>query len=223
MNPQPQPPERRPLHQAEDPASVLRDAEIPYRTTGDENDDDLTSATRRFLRELSERNIPHLLVGALAMLQHVEGRTTRDIDFIIAVSDLDRLPGFILEERNEWFATGTSGPVRIDLLFTENRLFAEVLENHSEPRRLLDVEIRCADPEGIVLLKLFALPSLYRQGRTDRAALYETDILNLLHHDPRDPEILLAKLQPHMPASDISALRDVLADIRKRMNRGSRF
>lgn len=30
------------------------------------------------------------------------------------------LPGFQLKERNEWFASGTSGPLRVDLLFTAN-------------------------------------------------------------------------------------------------------
>lgn len=220
MNHQPQPPERRPLHRPDDPSSVIRDAEIPYRF---DQDAALAAATRRFIDGLHSSGIPHLLVGALAMLQHVDGRTTRDIDLIVAVEDMDKLPGFVLEERNEWFATGTSGPLRIDLLFTANPLFLAVLHQHAETRSLLDVPIRCATPEGIILLKLFALPSLYRQGNAQRAALYETDILQLLLHQPIDLETLLAQLVPHMAASDINDLRSVLADIQQRIGHRNRF
>lgn len=219
MKPQPQPPERRLLHDPQDFSSVLRDAEIPY---GYNRDAALGAATRRFLEGLSSSGIPHVLVGALAMLQYVDGRTTRDIDFIIATGDLKRLPDFVLEEGNEWFATGTSGPLRVDLLFTANPFFALILERYSEQRVFLDSKIQCATPEGIVLLKLFALPSLYRQGNVDRAALYETDILQLLHHHPVAHDGLLATLAPYMPDSDIRALRTVLQDIDQRIQRISR-
>lgn len=220
MKLQPQPPERRLLHRPSDLTSVLRDAEIPY---GSGRDSDLSAATQRFLQGLSDSGIPHLLVGALAMLQHVDTRTTRDIDLIVAVEDLDKLPGFLLEERNEWFATGTVGPVRVDLLFSANPFFAAVLEQHAETRHFLDVPIHCATPEGIILLKLFALPSLYRQGNTQRAALYETDIHQLLMFQPHDPESLLTQLHSHMTSSDINALRHVLADIQQRISHRDRF
>jgi hypothetical protein len=220
MHHQPQPPERRLLHRADDPASVVRDAELPY---GFARDAALSTVTRRFLQSLSSSGIPHLLVGALAMLQHVDGRTTRDIDLIIAVEDMEKLDGFLLEEGNEWFATGTVGPLRIDLLFTANPLFAEVLARHAVITSLLDVPIHCATPEGIILLKLFALPSLYRQGNIHRAALYETDILQLSLHQPTEPESLLTQLHPHLNPSDINALCQVLADIQNRIHHSVRF
>jgi hypothetical protein len=211
---------RRPLHRADDPASVLRDAEIPY---GFDRDSALANATRRFLSGLSSSGIPHLLVGALAMLQHIDGRTTRDIDLIVAIDDLEKLPGFLLEERNEWFATGTVGPLRIDLLFTANPLFAEVLAKHAVTRMLLDAPIRCATPEGIILLKLFALPSLYRQGNIQRAALYESDILQLLLHQPVSSETILSQLLRHLSASDVNALRNILTEIQNRITNPHRF
>lgn len=217
---QPQPPEPRILHDVADPASVIREAEVPY---GSPDGSDLTQATSRFLQSLNEHRIPHLLVGAMAMLQHIDGRPTRAIDLIIALEDLDKLPGYQIEERNDWFATGTVGPVRVDLLFTANPLFAHVLENHVESRTLLGTPIHCASPEGIILLKLFALPSLYRQGNARRAAIYETDILQLLLFQPRDFESILLQLQPHITPSDINALRRVLNDIQHRMNHRHHF
>ena len=206
----------------DDLAAVVRDATLSY-PAADMNDDSLLEATRQFIMSLEGEHIPHVLVGGLAVLQYVDGRNTRDIGLIIAIEDLTRLPGFQLEEKNEWFATGTSGPLRVDLLFTVNPLFANIMEQHSEERTFLDARLRCATPLGIVLLKLFALPSLYRQGNIDRAALYETDILQLLHRHPADAETLLATLSPYLLPSDINALRTVLADIHSRLAHGNRF
>jgi len=220
MKTQPQPPEPRVLHDITDPASVLLEADVPY---GSFDELGLTKATREFLSGLDASGVPHLLVGAMAMLQHIDGRPTRDIDLIIAFEDLDKLPDYQLEERNDWFATGTVGPVRVDLLFTANPLFAEVLSNHAETRVLLGTPIRCATPRGIVLLKLFALPSLYRQGNIRRTAIYETDILQLLLLQPLEPESLLTQLHPHMTPSDINALRQVLTDIQHRIDHRHQF
>lgn len=221
MNPQPQPPLTAPATRRDDLACVVQDADISSPSSGMSGD--VLNATRHFIKALEHEKIPHVLVGGLAVLQYVDGRNTRDIDLIIAVEDLPRLPDFHLEEKNEWFATGTSGPLRVDLLFTTNPLFADVLACHSEARDFLGARLRCATPEGIVLLKLFALPSLYRQGNIDRAALYETDILQLLHHHPANPETLLHILKPHMTSTDINALREVLNDIQSRLTHANRF
>ena len=216
------PPASPPPARRDDLASVIRDASLPYLAP-DMSDANLLETTRRFIRTLESENIPHVLVGGLAVLQYVDGRNTRDIDLIIAAEDLERLPGFLLEEKNDWFATGICGPLRVDLLFTANPLFAHVREHHSEERSFLNARLRCATPQGIILLKLFALPSLYRQGNIDRAALYETDILQLLHHHPLESGTLLNTLAPHMITSDINALRNVLTDIDARLKHAHRF
>ncbi|MCX6879956.1 MAG: hypothetical protein NTW21_40070 [Verrucomicrobia bacterium] len=218
----PQPPTAPSPTRRDDLAAVVRDATLSYPAS-DMNDDSLLEATRQFIKALEHEHIPHALVGGLAVLQYVDGRNTRDIDLIIAIEDLSRLPDFLLEEQNEWFATGMSGPLRVDLLFTANPLFADVLAHHSEARDFLGTRLNCATPPGIILLKLFALPALYRQGNIDRAALYETDILQLLHHHPADAMTLLHTLKPHLPPSDINALREVLTDIQSRLSHANRF
>ncbi|MCB1232166.1 MAG: hypothetical protein KDN19_18005 [Verrucomicrobiae bacterium] len=95
--------------------------------------------------------------------------------------------------------------------------------SHSISKRFLDATLRCATPEGIILLKLFALPSLYRQGQVDRADLYETDILQLLRIDPVTDEKLLTQLESHVSETDLKALAEVLCDLRKRMGNSDRF
>ena len=187
------------------------------------NEEILLRQTKSLLAALDSDGVPHVLVGGLALLQYVDGRNTRDIDLILAVQDLPRLPGFVLREKNEWFGTGDCGPLRVDLLFTANPLFAEVAKLHSQPRRFLDATLNCATPEGIILLKLFALPSLYRQGSIPRADLYETDILQLLRVDPVTDDALLSQLQPHVSDTDLKALADVLRDLRQRIAGAKRF
>ncbi len=211
-----------PLSRCDDLASVIRDAVLsaPHATM---NEESLLAATRNFISSLEADKIPHVLVGGLAVLQYIEGRNTRDIDLIIAVEDLDLLPDLVLREKNDWFGSGDVGPLRVDLLFTVNPFFAEVAKKHAEERDFMGTCLRCATPEGIILLKLFALPSLYRQGQVDRAALYETDILMLLRHTPIEDIILEKQLQPHMTPTDIKALLEVLADIRGRIAKSARF
>jgi hypothetical protein len=216
------PPAAPSLRRREDLGAILRDA-LFQEFESAMNEEALLTQTKRLIRTLAEDGIPHVLVGGLALLQYIDGRNTRDIDLIFAVEDLPRIPDFTLREKNEWFGTGDCGPLRVDLLFTKNPLFAEVARNHSAPRSFLDVTLQCATPEGIILLKLFALPSLYRQGQIERADLYETDILQLLRLDPVTDERLLRQLKPHLTDSDLKALGDVLNDLRGRLKNSGRF
>ena len=206
----------------DDLALILRDAML-YDDGPIMNEELLIKETRQLIVALEKEKIPHVLVGGLAVLQFVEGRNTRDIALIIAVEDYPRLPGFVLREKNDWFGTGDCGPVRVDLLFTANPLFEEVARLHSQPRQFLDTTLNCATPRGIILLKLFALPSLYRQGLMERADLYETDILQLLRLDPATDEELLGRLRAHLIESDITALREVLHELRTRLGKANRF
>jgi hypothetical protein len=73
--------------------------------------------------------------------------------------------------------------------------------------------------EGLLLLKLYALPSLYRQGNFARVGLYENDIAMLMHDYQPDLGPLFEELEPHLSASDIATLRDIVADIRHRIER----
>jgi hypothetical protein len=181
--------------------------------------DSLYTSADRLFTLLDEQRIPHVLVGGLALLFHTESRNTEDVDLIMALSDMDALSDLVIEERNEWFAKASFGPLRVDLLFTANPFFALVAADHVEPRSFRGHSLQVATAEGLLLLKLYALPSLYRQGQIARAALYETDLALLLIAHPVDDERLLSTLQSHMEDSDVRALADVLRDVRERMRR----
>jgi hypothetical protein len=78
--------------------------------------------------------------------------------------------------------------------------------------------------EGLLLLKLYALPSLYRQGDFARVSLYENDIAVLVQAYSPDLPSLLQTLSEHLSASDLAELRSIVADIQERIARfGGRF
>ena len=183
-----------------------------------EQDHLYTSADSLFSM-LHEEQIPHVLVGGLALLFHTEARNTEDVDLIVALPDVACLPGLNIQEPNKSPAKASYDSLRVGLLFTQNPLFAHVAAQHAAPRTFRSHTVQVATAEGLLLLKLFALPSLYRQGQAARAALYESDIAQLLVAAPIADSALLDALRPHLMESDITALTDVLKDIRKQLAR----
>jgi hypothetical protein len=109
--------------------------------------------------------------------------------------------------------------MRIDILLTKNRLFDMVQRQYSTVQQFEEQAIRSATVEGLVLLKLFALPSLYRQGDFVRVAIYEGDIAALLQAYRPPVEPLLAELNRHLSETNLAAVREILADIQQRIDR----
>ena len=179
----------------------------------------LPQAVIDLLNLLRERRISYVMVGGLAMLQYVEGRNTQDIDVIMSLASLRRVPEIEILEQNADFARGRFDDLQIDILLERNRLFDRVRRQHAVVRQFAEQDIPCATVEGLLLLKLFALPSLYRQGNFARVGLYENDIATLLqaYRPPIAP--LLDELARHMSETDLTAVRDILADIQQRITR----
>ena len=83
-------------------------------------------------------------------------------------------------------------------------------------------DIAIASPKGLVILKLYALPSLYRQGQFDRATLYESDITQLLRKYPVTiTEVLKPLKPPVLLVSDVEEVRNIFLDIQSRINKES--
>jgi hypothetical protein len=193
----------------------------PARSTGSipEAGAGFEELVEALFRLLNDRRIHYALVGGVALLRYVPGRNTEDIDLLLGVSELERLPEIHLQERTDWFAKGNYHGVRVDLLFSSNLLFKQILETRTTVHEFREIEVPCATAEGLILLKLFALPSLYRQGQIQRANLYEADVAALLLATPVDPEPLLQQLSPHVSASDLRELRGILAEMERRRDR----
>ncbi|MDT9200436.1 MULTISPECIES: hypothetical protein [Limnospira] len=183
--------------------------------------DDFFQTIEALFNTLADRNINYLLVGGVALLSYVEGRNTQDIDLILARSDLDALPEVVINDENKNFIRGLFNRLQVDILLTQNELFKEVLEQFSIDRQFGSRIILCATVEGLVLLKCYALPSLYRQGQFSRASIYENDILLLLLNYSVDIDNLLKILSAHLLPSDLKAVEDILDEIQGRIRRFS--
>lgn len=181
--------------------------------------DALPQTVTQLFTLLQEREINYLLVGGIALLFYIEGRNTEDIDLIVAVSELSRLPEISLTSQDDNFARGKFGDLKIDFLLTRNPLFETVRQRYATTRHFMEQDIACATVEGLLLLKLYALPVLYRMGNFARVGLYENDIATLLHdYHPALPP-LFDELANHLGATDLQAVRDVVAEIEQRIQR----
>ena len=183
------------------------------------NPDILIETVARFFSLLRDRQIDYVLVGGIALLQYVEGRNTEDIDLIMAVSALEHLPELKLESRDADFARSKFGDLRVDVLLTTNPLFDEVRKRFTTTKRFVEQEIPSATVEGLILLKLYALPSLYRQGNFTRVALFENDIAMLMHvHNP-PVEPLVDELSTYLNDSDMTHIKQIVEEIQQRIKR----
>ena len=180
---------------------------------------ELPDIIERLFTTLSERKIDYLLVGGVALLSYIEGRNTQDIDFILAKSDLEALPEISITDENRDFARGDFSGLQIDILLTSNKLFKLVRDHYATERQFGNLTIRCVTVEGLLLLKFFALPSLYRQGQFNKVSIYENDITQLLLNYSIDLARLLTILSKHLLPSDIEELQNTASDIQNRIQR----
>jgi len=193
-----------------------------HRSGGGVNTDSLFQAVNQLFALLDTRRIDYVLVGGIALLQYVEGRNTEDIDLIVAMSSLQQLPEIQITNQDQDFARGQLGELQIDLLLTSNPLFDQVRQQHTTIQRFAERDLPCATVEGLLLLKLYALPSLYRLGNFARVGLYENDIATLMQEYQPNMVQLLAELAPYLSESDLASLREILDEIDGRLKRFGR-
>ncbi|MDX6576213.1 MAG: hypothetical protein QOE96_2166 [Blastocatellia bacterium] len=181
--------------------------------------DFLIQTVARFFSLLRERHIEYVLVGGIALLQYVEGRNTEEIDLIMAVSSLEQLPEVVVETRDEDLARGKFGDLKVDVLLTSNPLFEQVRKSYTMTQSFVEQNIPCATVEGLILLKLYALPSLYRQGNFTRVGLYENDVATLLHFHNPPVAPLLDELSRYLSERDTIQVKQIVSEIQQRISR----
>ena len=183
------------------------------------NSDSLIQSVQDFFTLLEQRKIDYVLVGGIAILHYIEGRNTQDLDVLMAVSSLEKLPELKIQSQDMYFVRANYNELQIDILLTRNPLFKKVHNQYSKVEKFLDRKIPLATVEGLLLLKLYALPSLYRQGNFARVGIYENDIATLLHDYQPDISSLLSELSQHVNESDLAEIKGVVTDIQNRIKR----
>ncbi len=132
----------------------------------------------------------------------------------MALSSLEKLPELKVSDQDSNFVRANYNELQIDVLLTQNPLFKKVHKEYSKIQRFLDRDIPLATVEGLLLLKLYALPSLYRQGNFARVGIYENDIATLLHYYEPDMPSLLSELSKYVNENDFAEIK-VLSQIFK--------
>ncbi len=183
------------------------------------NTDSLFQSVEKLFSMLATQKIDFVLVGGIALLQYIEGRNTEDIDLIVAVSSLKKLSEIKILEQDENFARGYFEELKIDFLLTENPVFAKVQREHTHLRPFLERDILTATVEGLILLKLYALPSLYRQGNFAKVGIYENDVATLIFYHQPDMNRLTSELEPFLNRSDFSEILNIVKEIENRLSR----
>jgi hypothetical protein len=180
---------------------------------------DILETVVRFFSLLRERQIDYVLVGGIALLQYVEGRNTEDIDLIMTVSALEQFSELQLEIRDTDFARTRFEDLKVDVLLSSNPVFEHVRKHYITSKRFVEQDIPCATVEGLILLKLYALPSLYRQGNFTRVGLYENDIATLMYaHKPSLTQVL-TELAAYLNDADLTQVRQIVNEIQLRISR----
>jgi hypothetical protein len=186
---------------------------------GSMNSDSLIQSVQDLFSVLEQRKIDYVLVGGIALLHYVEGRNTQDLDLLMSMSSVEKLPELNISSQDMYFVRANYGELDIDVLLTKNPLFKKVHSKYSKEQRFLDRNIPIATVDGLLLLKLYALPSLYRQGNFARVGIYENDIATLIHDYGPDVNNLLSELSNFVSESDLAEIKNILADIQKRIKR----
>lgn len=185
---------------------------------------ELYASVGRLFDLLAEREIDYALAGGVAMRAYSEGRNTQDVDLVMASIDLAKLPELRIEEKNELFAQSWFGDLRVDVLLADNEPFRAVRQRFATLRSFAGREVPTATPEGLLLMKLFALPSLYRQGQFAKVRVYEGDVADLLDATADVAPPVWESLEGVLLKSDIDELRRIVADlVAMRAERSKRF
>ncbi|HVJ85403.1 MAG TPA: nucleotidyl transferase AbiEii/AbiGii toxin family protein [Caulifigura sp.] len=140
----------------------------------------------KLMSDAFERHqVPHALIGGMAIAYRANPRMTVDIDFIVAADapTMGRVVGDLVSEgfapkeheiltrwAEDQLAVLRFGPVRIDWLKSELPVYRHVVDT-AEPLTAFGKPLSVASVEGLILCKLLADRP---QNRADIAALVET-------------------------------------------------
>ena len=210
------------IQSSEDIGNVIRNAVVfnVRNWLGEAMDtDSLLRWVKSLFELLEKRRVDYVLVGGVALLYYVEGRNTEVLDLLMALSSLEKLPELKVTSQDVYFVEAEYGGLQIDILLTKNPLFSKVHSNYTVTQEFLDRDIPLASVEGLLLLKLYALPSLYRQGNFARVGLYENDIATLIHDYQPDIPLLVGELSPYVSENDLEEIKNILSEIQQRIER----
>ena len=152
----------------------------------------LLDQIREVLIAFTRLQTPPALIGGLALAAHDVVRATRDVDFLVAAEDADRLHGLLLGlgydcvHRSVDAANYLRGEDGLDLLYAHRPVARQLLADADERETPMG-RLRVISVEGLVAFKL--------QGYVNDPAR------------TRDLDDIRALLRSHLDTVDLEALR----------------
>jgi len=202
--------------------SIIRNGivfDIKKWVGGTVNTDSLIESVESFFILLETREIDYVLVGGVALLYYVEGRNTQDLDLIMSLLSLEKIPEIKILSQDLYFIRAEYEELLIDILLTENLLFKKIQTEYVNQQQFFDRNLSIVSVDGLILLKLYALPSLYRQGDFSRVGIYENDIATLLYAYEVDITDLIKTLSDYLSETDLKEIERILNEIQARIDR----
>jgi hypothetical protein len=117
---------------------------------------DILATIDRLFATLNARQTPYVLVGGVAMLGYIQGRNTQGVDLIMARSD-GAAVGLLIGNENQDFAQADYEGVKFGCWLSQNKLFKLIQKSYTNPIQFGAHSVITATPEGLVILKLYAL------------------------------------------------------------------
>lgn len=168
---------------------------------------------------LKARRVDYLLAGDAAVLGYLPGFAVDRVDLIMGPEDVGRLPELRIERSEPDVFRCSFGRLPVDVFQIENPLYRGIGMDYAVTGEFPRWPIPCVTVEGMLLLKLYTLLSLYRNGDFFSVGLSENEITQLvLVHEP-DTERLFYELAPYLIAAELGFLREIIADIQRRIER----
>jgi hypothetical protein len=103
----------------------------------------------------------------------------------------------------------------VDILLSGNPFFAHVKQRHAETTRIAESLIMCVTVQGLILLKLYALPGLFDRGDFLGVGLNETDVGALVFAYRPNMDELLGQLAWFLGEFDLHTVRDAVDNIER--------
>jgi len=155
----------------------------------------------------------------MALHFYIQTPGISDLVLLMDLSALENLPELTISSQEGFFVHTEFEGEPVEIWLTQNPLFFKVCCNFSETRRYLDHDVPMVTVEGLLLLKMFALPSVYRQGSFAEVSIHEAEIATLLYdHEPNITH-LLDELAMYLNDEDVTEVISIILDIQKRINR----
>ena len=116
--------------------------------------DMLPELVTKFLNLLEEKQVDFCIVGGIAYLAYIQDRTTKDLDLLISVTELEKILDYVeITNKDVNFTNTKFEGMSIDFLKTSNSLFDYVKEHEVTTYDFIEGKYPVATVNGLVLMQ----------------------------------------------------------------------